>query len=156
MFFSDPEQITLSAVRRLVKNVGPELVWDLMKVRICDRIGMGKPKEEPYRLRKYESMIEEALRAPTSVMMLKIDGNKIMEITGEKAGRRLGFMLHALLEEALEKPEINNEEYLEKRVKELSKLSDTELKKMGEAGKEAKDEAEEAELTQIRKRYGVK
>ena len=57
MFFSDPEQITLSAVRRLVKNVGPELVWDLMKVRICDRIGMGKPKEEPSRLPKYESII---------------------------------------------------------------------------------------------------
>lgn len=156
MFFSDPEEITLSAVRRLVKNVGPELVWDLMKVRICDRIGMGKPKEEPYRLRKYESMIEEASRSPVSVGMLKIEGKKIMEITGEKAGPRLGFMLHALLEEALENPDINTEEYLEKRVKELSKLSDKDLKKLGEAGKEAKDEVEAGELTEIRKKYGVK
>jgi poly(A) polymerase/tRNA nucleotidyltransferase (CCA-adding enzyme) len=156
MFFSDPEEITLSAVRRLVKNVGPELVWDLMKVRICDRIGMGKPKEEPYRLRKYESMIEEAMRAPVSVGMLKVDGNKIMEITGEKAGPRLGFMLHALLEEALDNPDINTDEYLNKRVKELSQLSDKDLKKLGEAGKEAKEEEEEKELTQIRKKYGVK
>ena len=156
MFFSDPEQITLSAARRLVKNVGPDLVWDLMKVRICDRIGMGKPKEEPYRLRKYESMIEEATRAPVSVGMLKIDGNKIMEITGEKAGPRLGFILHALLEEALENPDINTEEYLNKRVVELAKLSDQELKKLGEAGREAKEEIEEQELAQIRRKYGVK
>ncbi len=156
MFFSDPDQITLSAVRRLVKNVGPELVWDLMNVRICDRVGMGRPKEEPYRLRKYESMIEEAMRAPVSVGMLKMDGNKIMEITGEKAGPRLGWTLHALLEEALEDPNINTEEYLEKRVQELAKLSDKDLRALGEAGKEAKDETEQEELVQIRKRYGVK
>ena len=156
MFFSDPDQITLSAVRRLVANVGPDLVWDLMNVRMCDRIGMGRPKEEPYRLRKFESMIEEAMRAPVSVGMLKIDGNKIMEVTGEKAGPRLGWTLHALLEEALENPDINTEEYLNKRVKELAKLSDKELKKLGEAGKEKKGEEEEKELGKIRSKYKVK
>ena len=56
LFFSDIEKITLSAARRIVRNVGPENVWDLMKVRACDRIGMGRPKEAPYRLRKYESI----------------------------------------------------------------------------------------------------
>src|SRR3989344_5681820 len=110
MFFSDPEQITLSAARRLVKNVGPDLVWDLMKVRICDRIGMGKPKEEPYRLIKYESMIEEAIRAPVSVGMLKIDGAKIMEVSRETPGPKIGFVLHALLEEVLDDPELNTGE----------------------------------------------
>jgi len=156
MFFSDPDQITLSAVRRLVKNVGPDLVWDLMNIRICDRIGMGRPKEEPYRLRKYESMIEEAIRAPVSVGMLKMDGNKIMKITKEKAGPRLGWILHTLLEEALDNPDINTEEYLEKRVKELAKFSDKDLKKLGEAGKEAKEEKEQGELGIIRNKYGVK
>ena len=72
MQFSDIEKITLSAVRRLVRNVGGDNVWDLMKVRACDRIGMGRPKEKPYRLRKYESMIEEATRAPVTVGMLKM------------------------------------------------------------------------------------
>jgi putative nucleotidyltransferase with HDIG domain len=156
MFFSDPEQITLSAVRRLVKNVGPDLVWDLMKIRFCDRVGMGRPKEEPYRLRKYQSMIEEAMRAPVSVGMLKIDGNKIMELTGEAPGPRLGWVLHALLEEALDNPDINTEEYLRNRVMELSKLSDQDLQKLGEAGKEAKEEVEGQELSQIRRKYGVK
>lgn len=156
LFFSDIEKITLSAVRRIVSNVGPELVWDLMDVRACDRIGMGRPKETPYRLRKYHSMIEEAMRAPVSVGMLKIDGAKIMEVTGEKPGPRLGWILHALLEEALENPDINTADGMETRAQKLAKLSDTELRTIGEAGKKKKDEEEEKELAEIRKRYGVK
>jgi tRNA nucleotidyltransferase (CCA-adding enzyme) len=62
MFFSDPDQITLSAVRRMIANVGKEDIWDLMNLRVCDRIGTGRPKAKPFRFRKYQSMIEEALR----------------------------------------------------------------------------------------------
>lgn len=156
LFFSDIDKITLSAVRRIVRNVGPENVWDLMKVRACDRIGMGRPKETPYRLRKYESMIEEAMRAPVSVTMLKIDGAKIMETTGEKPGPKIGFILHALLEEVIDFPENNNEAFLVKRAIELIKLPLEELKKRGEAGKEKKEEEEEKELAIIRKRHNVK
>lgn len=156
MFFSDVDQITLSAVRRIVANVGKENVWDLMKVRACDRIGMGRPKEKPYRLRKYEAMIEEAMRSPVSVGMLKIDGTKIMEITGEKPGPRLGFILHALLEEVLEDPEKNTTEYLDNKTRELSQLPDNELRALGEEGKEKKAEAEQKELQKIRKRHQVK
>ncbi|MEK7460091.1 MAG: CCA tRNA nucleotidyltransferase [Patescibacteria group bacterium] len=156
LFFSDIEKITLSAVRRIVRNVGPENVWDLMKVRACDRIGMGRPKETPYRLRKYQSMIEEAMRAPVSVQMLKIDGAKIMEVTRETPGPKLGFILHALLEEVIDAPDDNNETFLVKRTLELTKLPIDELKKLGEAGKEKKDAEEEKELSEIRKRYNVK
>ncbi len=156
LFFTDIDKITLSAVRRIVRNVGPENVWDLMKVRACDRIGMGRPKEKPYRLRKYEAMIEEATRAPVSVKMLNIDGHKIMEITGEKPGPRLGWMLHAFLEEVLDDPEKNTEEYLVKRLKEFSKLPDKELRALGDKGKEKKDEKEAEEVGEIRKRHWVK
>ncbi|MEI6296595.1 MAG: CCA tRNA nucleotidyltransferase [bacterium] len=156
MFFSDIEKITLSAVRRIVRNVGKENVWDLMNVRACDRIGMGRPVETPYRLRKYESMIEEAMRAPVTVQMLKIDGLKIIEVTRITPGPKIGYILHALLEEVLDNPELNTDDYLSGRAIELSKLSDEELKKIGEAGKEKKEEAEEVELKQIRKKYGVR
>ena len=83
MFFTDTDQITLSAVRRMLSNVGVENIWDLMNVRIADRVGTGRPKEDPYRLRKYKSMIEEVIRDPISVKMLKIDGSKIMNVTQE-------------------------------------------------------------------------
>ncbi|MDP3725908.1 MAG: HD domain-containing protein [bacterium] len=156
LFFSDIDKITLSAVRRLVRNVGPENVWDLMKVRACDRIGMGRPKEKPYRLRKYESMIEEATRAPVTVGMLKIDGSAIMKLTSEKPGPRIGWILHALLEEVLDDPKYNTKKYLEKKVIELAALTDAKLKKVGEAGKKKREEEEEKEVSEIRKRYFVK
>jgi len=156
LFFSDTDVITLSAVRRLTRNVGSENVWDLMNVRFCDRIGMGRPKEQPYRLRKYEAMIEEAMRAPLTVGALKVDGAKIMEITKIEPSPKVGFILHALLEEVLDKPELNTEDYLKRRVEELADLSEDELKKMGEAGKERKEKEEEKEVGKIRKKYGVR
>ena len=156
MFFTDTEQITLSAVRRMVVNVSRENIWDLMNLRICDRIGTGRPKEDPYRLRKYKSMIEEAMTQPISVGMLKIDGKRIMEVTHVTPGPKVGQVLHALLEEVLENPAFNTAEYLEKRALELINLPDAELKKIGEAGKEKKEEAEAEKLEEIRKKYWVK
>ena len=154
MFFSDTEKITLSAVRRMIKNVGPEHIWLLMQVRECDRVGM-KKKEAPYRLRKYHAMIEEALRDPITVGMLKINGERLIEL-GEKPGPKFGFALHALLEEVLDDPGKNTEEYLENRAKELLQLPLEDLKKLGEAGKEKKGEAEEEELTELRKKHGIR
>jgi poly(A) polymerase/tRNA nucleotidyltransferase (CCA-adding enzyme) len=155
MFFADTDQITLSAVRRLVAKVGAENVWDLIDLRICDRIGMGRPKEEPYRLRKFESMIEEVMRDPISVGMLKIDGNRLREM-GEKPGPKMGWTLHALLEEVLDDPTKNNSEYLESRAKELLAMNDQHLRKLGEAGKSAKEDADDAEIKKIRDEYRVK
>lgn len=155
MFFSDTDEITLSAVRRLVAKVGAENVWDLIDLRICDRIGMGRPKEEPYRLRKFESMIEEVMRDPINVGMLKIDGNRLKEL-GENPGPRFSWTLHALLEEVLDDPAKNSEEYLETRAKQLLEMTDEHLMKLGMAGKSAKDDAEGEEIKKIRKDYNVK
>ncbi len=156
MFFSDTEQITLSAVRRMIANVGRGNIWDLMNLRICDRIGTGRPKEDPYRLRKYHAMIDEALRDPISVGMLKIDGKKIMDVTRITPGPKIGFTLHALLEEVLEDPTKNTEEYLESRAKELMDLPENELVALGEKGKQSKDEADEEEIKKIRGKHWVK
>jgi tRNA nucleotidyltransferase (CCA-adding enzyme) len=155
MFFSDPDKITLSAVRRMVNNVGRDRIWDLMNLRICDRIGTGRPKAEPYRLRKYQAMIEEALRDPISVAMLKIDGARIMELLEIKPGPQIGLILSALLEEVLDDPAKNTEEYLENRAKELNELPEKELKKLADAGKLKKEEEEGKELGKIRGKYKV-
>jgi poly(A) polymerase/tRNA nucleotidyltransferase (CCA-adding enzyme) len=156
LFFSDIEKITLSAVRRIIANVGPTLVWDLMHVRSCDRIGMGRPKETPYRLRKYHSMIEEAMRAPVSVGMLKIDGARIMDIAAIPPGKEIGWTLHALFDEVLDAPDKNTVEYLERRTHELLALPREELERLGQEGREKKSEKEEEEVSAIRKKYGVK
>ncbi len=155
MFFSDTEQISLSAVRRMINNVGRENIWDLMNVRVCDRIGTGRPKENPYRLRKYKAMIEEAMADPITVGMLKIDGKKIMEVASIPAGPRIGATLHALLEEVLEDPKLNNEEYLSERALDLMKLPENELIALGEKGREKKEEAQEEEIGKIREKHHV-
>lgn len=154
MFFSDTEAITLSAVRRTIVNIGRENIWELMEVRECDRVGM-KKKEASYRLRKYHAMIEEALRAPTSVGMLKINGEVLIKELGIKPGPRMGWILHALLDECLEDDTKNSVEYLKSRTLELNTLEDNELKTLGEKGKEKKEEVEEGELKEIRKKHKV-
>ena len=155
MFFSDTESITLSAVRRMIQNVSQDHIWDLMKVRECDRVGMNKT-EAPYRLRKYFAMIEECLRDPISVSQLKLDGNYLMQNLGVKPGPRMGWMLHALLEEVLEDPSKNDLEYLSKRVGELEQISDQELKQLGEAGKEKKEKLDEEVIKELHVKHGVK
>lgn len=156
MFFSDTEQITLSAVRRLIVNVGKENIWDLVNLRICDRVGTGRPKEEPYRLRKYESMIEEAMTDPISLKMLKIDGKRIMDVTQETAGPRIGYILHALFAEVLDDPSKNTVEYLENRALHMKSLSTEELKSLSESGKEDMQEKNNELVSKIRRQFHVK
>ena len=156
MFFSDTEQITISAVRRLITNVGKENIWDLINLRICDRVGTGRPKEEPYRLRMFESMVEQALQDPISLKMLKIDGKRIMDVTQETPGQKIGYILHALFDEVLEDPNKNDEKYLENRALELIKLDMEELKKLGEAGKEEISEKNKEKISEIKKQFKVK
>ncbi|MDD5318488.1 MAG: CCA tRNA nucleotidyltransferase [Candidatus Pacebacteria bacterium] len=155
MFFSDTEKITHTAVRRMIRNVGQENIWNLMNLRICDRIGTGRPKENPYRFRKYKAMIDEVMRDPVSVGMLKIDGKRIMEVAKINPGPKVGYILNALLEEVLEKPALNTSEYLENMAKKLAILDDTELKKLSEKGKEKKEEIEEIELKKIHQKHHI-
>ncbi len=155
MFFSDPDQVTLSAVRRVIANVGRENIQDLLNLRICDRIGTGRPKEQPFRLRKYMSMVDQALRDPVSVGMLAINGNDLMKEVGEKPGPRIGWLLHALLEEVLEDPAKNTREYMLEKARIYSGMEDSALREIGDEGKEAKNAAEEAELKLIREKYHV-
>ena len=154
MFFSDPDEVTLAAVRRTVARVGKEHIDNLLNLRVCDRIGTGRPKAHPFRLRKYMSMVDEVLRDPMSVGMLKIDGTKVMQL-GEPAGPRVGWILHALLEEVLDEPEKNTEGYLEKRAEQLIQMSGSDLKQLGEAGKDRKEEEESAAIQKLREKHHV-
>lgn len=155
MFFSDTEQITLSAVRRIVLKVGKDHIWELMNIRECDRVGM-KKKEAPYRLRKYHAMIDEVLRDPISVRQLAIDGEVLIKELGMKPGPRMGWILSALLEEVLDDPKKNNRNHLSELAISLNILGDNELKVLGERGKNKKEELEEEELLRVHAKHGIK
>lgn len=155
MFFSDTEQITASAVRRMIVNVGKENIWDLLDLRTCDRVGTGRPKENPYRLRKYRSLIEEVMLDPIDVGMLKIDGNTLIKDLNIEPGPIIGLILNALLEEVLEKPELNTYEYLTKRALELSVLPKKQLAELSEKGISKKKILEDDQVTAIRKKHNI-
>ncbi|MFT7507117.1 MAG: tRNA nucleotidyltransferase (CCA-adding enzyme) [Acidimicrobiales bacterium] len=155
MFFSDPDEITLAAVRRTIVRIGEDHIDNLLNLRICDRIGTGRPKEQPFRFRKYKAMVDEALRDPISVKLLKINGDTIMDITGEKPGKTMGYVLNSLMEEVLEDPAKNDKKYLETRVLELYKLPEATLEALSKAGKEKQAEEEANALKQIAKEHKV-
>ncbi len=155
MFFSDTEQISLSAVRRMISNVGEDMIWELMNLRICDRVGTGRPKEEPYRFRKYQAMVEQALKDPISLKMLKIDGKGIMDVTQETPGPKIGYILHALFQEVIEEPMKNTEEYLRERALHMKSYPLEELKTLAEKGREEMTEKNEELIKDIQKKFRV-
>jgi len=88
--------------------------------------------------------------------MLKIDGNILIKELEMIPGPKIGYILHALLEEVLDDPKLNTEEYLQKKAKNLVLLSENELKKLGEEGKKKKEEEEKKDITKIRKKHWVR
>jgi hypothetical protein len=64
-------------------------------------------------------------------------------------------MLNALLEEVLEDPAKNTENYLMSRATKLLELADDELKLLGDEGRKKKEERDEAEVQEIMKKHHV-
>ena len=155
MFFSDPDKVSLSGVRRMVARVGEQHIWDLIDLRMCDRIGTGRPKEQPYRLRKYIAFVEEVLREPVTPGTLVIDGTTLMRDLDLQPGPRIGHILHILLAEVLDDPNKNVADVLLVRAKELLQLSEADLVALGKKGKVRRFEEEEGQVAEIRKKYHV-
>jgi poly(A) polymerase/tRNA nucleotidyltransferase (CCA-adding enzyme) len=156
LFYYNVDEVSESSVRRLIRQVGPEDMEDLIRVRICDRIGSGVPKAEPYKLRHFRFLVEKLQRDPISVKMIKINGDRIKELTNLPQSTKVGLILNALMDEILDNPEKNKKEYLEKRVIELNELPEKELKKFAEAGQSKKIGLEEEEVSRIKKKHYVK
>jgi len=64
-------------------------------------------------------------------------------------------MLNILLEEVIDDPQKNTKEHLEKRIKELEKLSDQELEKMAKEAKIKKEEFKKEIDQKIKEKYNV-
>jgi len=156
LFYYNVGEVTAKSVRRLVAKVGPENMDDLIKVRICDRMGSGVPKPEPYRLRHFQYMVERVQKDPTSPKMLKINGDVIMKLLGAEPGIKIGRILATLLDEVLDDPKLNTKKYLEKRAKELGEISDDKLQELTKEAREKQGKFDTAVDEEIKERYWVK
>ena len=156
--YESEEGTTDSSIRRLIRRVGAENMDDLVKLRICDRMGMGVPKALPYRLRHFQFRVEKILReeeAPTP-KMLKVNGEDVMNILQIPPGHKVGYVLEVLLQEVIDEPARNTRENLEARIKELGKLSDEELIKIAEAAESKVEMTEDQRISGIKGKYYVK
>ncbi|MBI2640840.1 MAG: CCA tRNA nucleotidyltransferase [Candidatus Sungbacteria bacterium] len=159
LFKYDPnEGITDSSIRRLVRHVGAENMDDLVRVRICDRMGMGVPKAVPYRLRHFQFRVEKILReeeTPTP-KMLKVNGEDVMKILGIPQSIKVGHVLEVLLQEVIDDPTRNTKEKLELRIKNLGALSDEELVKIADAAESKVEMVEDERISEMKAKYYVK
>ncbi|MEM2555119.1 MAG: HD domain-containing protein [Nitrososphaerota archaeon] len=145
MFYLEVDKVTMSAVRRLARRLGIENLEDFFKLREADRIGSGVEKAAPYRLRYLKYLIHKAQLEPITPKQLKVNGNDVMEILGIPSGPKVGWVLKALLNEVIENPQKNDRGYLLKRIEELGRLKDEELKALAEITEE-KIKAIESEI----------
>ncbi len=156
MFYYNVDEVTESSVRRLVKNVGPENIEELLQLREADRIGSGVPKAEPYKLRHLKYIIDKVSKDPISVGMLKVDGKDIMEILKIQPGPKIGQILNVLLGYVLDEPKKNTKKILTAEIIALGTLEDKKLKELAGVAQENAFEVQKQEDEKIKSKYYVK
>ena len=155
LFYYNVGEVSEASVRRLVKNVGPENMEELLQVRMADRKGSGVPKAEPYKLRHLKYLIEKVAQDPISAKMLKTNGADIMEVLQIKPGPQVGKILDILLGYVLEDPKKNDKEFLKSEIEKLGKLSEKELQKLSEKFKEQREEVQTKRDEMTKQKYWV-
>ncbi|MCK4454355.1 HD domain-containing protein [Candidatus Parcubacteria bacterium] len=155
LFYYNVDEVGESSVRRLVRQVGLENMDELLQVRMADRIGSGVPKAEPYKLRHLKYIIEKVSQDPISVTRLKVNGEDVMKILKIKPGPKIGQVLDILLGYVLIKPEKNKRDFLEKEIEKLSKVSESELKKIAEKARKERMEIVMKQDEMTKKKYWV-
>jgi tRNA nucleotidyltransferase (CCA-adding enzyme) len=115
--FTVDEHQTDSAIRRILKNVGPENMEDMLSLRVADRLG-GGARETSWRLEEFKTRLVEVQKQPFSIKDLKIDGTDVMKELNIKPGPEVGKILEKLFEEVVEKKVENKKEELLEKIKE--------------------------------------
>jgi len=155
LFYYNVGEVGENSIRRLVRNVGPENMEELLKVRMADRIGSGVPKAEPYKLRHLRFLIEKASREPLTAKLLKIDGNDVMGILGIGPGPKVGQILDVLLGEVLNDPKQNKKDFLKKETKRLAVLPEQDLAGLAAKAREEREMIEQKKDEMTKEKYWV-
>jgi putative nucleotidyltransferase with HDIG domain len=156
--FKHDDTTTDSYLRRLFRRVGVENMIDLVRVRMCDRVGTGVPKTVPYQLRNFQFRVEKVMKeeeAPTP-KMLKVNGEDIMRILKIRPGPKVGRIIEVLMQDVLDEPSKNTRENLELRIKNLGKLTDEELAEIAEDAEKKVEMVEDERISELKAKYYVK
>lgn len=106
--------VTDKGLRRLVRRVGVDLIFDLLDLRRADVVaqGMGGTTED---VDQFEADIRSELsrKPPFSLSDLAVGGDDIMKLLGLQPGPEVGRVLDHLMETVLDDPQQNTTEQLE-------------------------------------------
>jgi tRNA nucleotidyltransferase (CCA-adding enzyme) len=110
MFTTD---VTDKGLRRLVKKVGVDLIFDLLDLRRADVVGQGMGGKTDD-VDQFEAAIRAELekKPPLGYSDLAISGYDIMSLFGLEPGPMVGSALAHLLDKALDDPSVNTREML--------------------------------------------
>ncbi|MBI2042481.1 MAG: HD domain-containing protein [Candidatus Nealsonbacteria bacterium] len=155
LFYYNVGEVTESSVRRLVRQVGPENMEELLQVRMADRIGSGVPKAEPYKLRHLKYIIDKVSQNPISMSQLNVTGHDVMSQLRIVPSPKIGQILDILLGKVLEDPKANKKEFLLREMKKLGKLSEEELSALSERAKKDRERLEMKRDEMTKQKYWV-
>jgi hypothetical protein len=100
-------------IRRLISNVGQNLIFDLISLRRADTIaqGMGQTTES---IDEFETKIRSEInkKQPFGLADLALNGNDLKEIFGLDEGVIIGRVLNYLLDKVLDEPQVNTRDEL--------------------------------------------
>jgi len=120
-------EVTDKGMRRLIRRMGQELVFDLLNLRRADVVaqGMGGTTTDVDEL---EQRIRDELerKPPFGLRDLAVDGTVLMEQLHLQPGPRLGNILHYLMEQVLDDPALNTRDTLLTLAAEFNARYDTE------------------------------
>lgn len=106
-------QVTDKGLRRLIRKVGPELVFDLLDLRRADVTGQGMGgKTDDVDELEARIRAELAKKPPFSLKDLAVTGTNIMELLQIPPGPDIGKVLNHLMEQVLDDPTLNEKEVL--------------------------------------------
>ena len=111
--------------------------------------------QQRVRTQRQQDVYVHSAEKGTGIFLWKINGDIMIAEMKLAPGRKMGWILHALLEEVLDDPKLNTREYLEKRTREMYELPDVEIQKLGEAGKDKKDETEFRAVKKLHRKHKV-
>ncbi len=105
--FSVNENLTDTAIRRFIRNVGIKYIKDMLDLRTGDRLG-GGASETSWRLEEFKKRLVEVQKEPFSVRDLKISGEDVMKTLNLNPGPEVGKILKDIFEKVVEK-KLNND-----------------------------------------------
>jgi len=104
---------TDAAVRRFIRRVGVDLLDDLFALRAADNAASGAREPATGGMGELRRRVAQVLATDALEQgQLAIDGNDLVAELGLSPGRRIGELLHRLLEAVLDDPSQNTRERL--------------------------------------------